>query len=155
LEPPNTASQNTITFSNLNVHVQDNNVVVTPKTGSPFTLSTDELMLVLTGTMPAGLSGKLSPAECEEFLKFVNHKMQRLSPLKWFTEDKKPKFVPYRCAKDYLLVYPHVITEYSGLMHQFTDEYWLRDAEGTIASNIEKAGTGMIKPRQIREAVES
>jgi len=71
LKPPNTASQNTITFSNLNVHVQDNNVVVTPKTGSPFTLSTDELNLIAEGTIPTGLAGKISEAELKQLLDFA------------------------------------------------------------------------------------
>jgi len=78
-----------------------------------------------------------------------------LDPISWFTDGENPTFKPFLCAKDYLTVYPDVISEYSGLIHQFTGKYWLKDAEGTIASNIEKAGTGIIKPRQIQEALES
>jgi len=84
-----------------------------------------------------------------------NEGADTLNPGAWFTEGKKPKFVPYNCARDYLRVFPHVITEYSGLIHQFTGKNWLKDAEGTIQSNIENAGVGNIKPRQIQEAIES
>jgi len=79
-----------------------------------------------------------------------------LNPDAWFTgENEARKFVPHLCAKDYLRAYPHVVTEYSGLIHQFTGTHWLRDAEGVIYSTIENAGKGLIRPRQISEAVES
>ena len=79
-------------------------------------------------------------------------KAAKLDPDSWFSEKT---FVPYLCAQDYLRVFPHVVTEYLGTMHQFTGRYYLQDAEGTIRTNIEKAGTGMVKPRSISEAIES
>jgi hypothetical protein len=79
-----------------------------------------------------------------------------MNPDNWFSYDEKtPRFVPYNCAMDYLRVFPHVVTEYRGTMHQFTGKYFLKDAEGTIRTNIEKAGSGVIKPRDISEALES
>jgi len=78
-----------------------------------------------------------------------------LDPISWFTDGENPTFKPFLCAKDYLSAYPDIITEYSGVIHQFTGRFWLRDAEGTIRTNIESAGVGAIKPRQIQEAVES
>ena len=79
-----------------------------------------------------------------------------LNPQNWFSEDEKnPHFVPYNCAVDYRRVFPHVVTEYMGTMHQFTGKYYLKDAEGTIRTNIEKAGTGIIKPRDINDAIAS
>jgi len=79
-----------------------------------------------------------------------------LRPDAWFTgEDEAKKFVPYLCAKDYLRAYPHVVTEYSGLIHQFIGKHWLKATEGFVYSTIENAGKGLIRPRQISEAVES
>jgi len=78
-----------------------------------------------------------------------------LAPSMWFTDDETPKFIPYNCAKDYLRVFPHIVTEYSGVIHQFAGKFWLRDAEGFAKSSIEKAGDGTIRPRQIQEAIES
>ena len=79
-----------------------------------------------------------------------------LTPQNWFLEDEKnPHFIPYNCAMDYLRVFPHVVTEYMGTMHQFTGKYYLKDAEGTIRTNLETAGTGIIKPRDISDAVAS
>ena len=79
-------------------------------------------------------------------------KAASLDPDSWFSEKT---FVPYLCAQDYLRVFPHVVSEYLGTMHQFTGKYYLQDAEGTIRTNIEKAGTGIVKPRSISEAIES
>ena len=80
----------------------------------------------------------------------------KLSPQNWFSEDEKnPHFVPYNCAMDYFRVFPHVVTEYNGTMHQFIGKYYLKNAEGTIRTNIETAGTGIIKPRDINDAVTS
>jgi len=78
-----------------------------------------------------------------------------LNPDAWFTGEENPKFVPFLCAQDYLRVFPHVVTEYGGLMHQFTGKFWLKSAEGFAKSSIEKAGDGTIRPRQIQEAIES
>lgn len=78
-----------------------------------------------------------------------------LDPDKWFRGEKVSIFVPYQCAKDYLRVFPNVITEYRGTIHQFTGRFYLKDAEGTIKTNIENAGTGRIKPKDIHDAVES
>jgi hypothetical protein len=78
-----------------------------------------------------------------------------IDPSAWFTDDKNPVFEPYLCAKDYLRIYPHVITEYNGTMHQYVEKYWLKDSEGLTKTKIEEAGRGAIKPRQILEAVES
>ena len=79
-----------------------------------------------------------------------------LNPQNWFSDDEKnPRFVPYKAAKDYLRVFSHVITEYRDTMHQFTGKYYLKDAEGTIRTNIENAGAGIVKPRDINDGVES
>ena len=79
-----------------------------------------------------------------------------LNPQNWFSDDEKnPRFIPYKAAKDYLRVFPHVITEYRDTMHQFTGKYYLKDAEGTIRTNIENAGAGIVKPRDINDGVES
>jgi len=263
VSPP--ASPNTIAFSNLKVHVQDNNVTITPNTGSPFTLSEDELNLIAGGTIPAGLSRKLNQAELKQIIEFAKsqpakagatrkkdpvlkclkilagtdeehaklrngegfkekdikignalagleklgrkqfaraQKLLRkyeaqlppelyldtmdaewttfyhaeakprvretktatqptgtgiLDPDAWFTYPyaEQPEFVPYLCAMDYLRAFPHVVAEYQGIIHQFAGKFWLRDSEGTVRSNIEHAGHGIIKPKQISEAVES
>lgn len=79
-----------------------------------------------------------------------------LNSKNWFSDDEKnPHFVPYKCAKDYLRVFPHVVTEYMGTMHQFTGKYYHKNAEGMIRTNIENAGSGIVKPRDISDAVES
>jgi len=79
-----------------------------------------------------------------------------LNPDAWFAgEDETKKFVPYDCARDYLRVFPHVVTEYGGLIHQFAGKHWLKDAEALIYTTIEGAGKGVIRPRQIGEAVDS
>jgi len=78
-----------------------------------------------------------------------------LDPSAWFADDEEKVFIPYQCAMDYRRVFPHVITEYRGTIHQFTGKAWLRDAEGLLRSAMETAGSGIIKPRQILEAVES
>lgn len=88
-------------------------------------------------------------------IKKVKNNNAELNPKSWFTDDKHAEFVPYKCARDYLRVYPHVVTEYLGTIHQFTGKYYLKNAEGTIRTNIENAGAGIIKPKNINEAVES
>jgi hypothetical protein len=64
-------------------------------------------------------------------------------------------FIPYNCAMEYLRVFPHVVTEYLGTMHQFTGKYYLKNAEGTIRTTLEKEGQGVIDPRDISDAVSS
>ncbi len=88
-------------------------------------------------------------------MKNIVKKNRGLDPARWFTNGKKPRFVPYLCAQDYLKAYPNTATEYKGTIHQFTGKHYLKDAEGTIRTTIEKAGAGKIKPRQISEALES
>ena len=79
-----------------------------------------------------------------------------LNSKNWFSDDEKNShFVSYKCAKDYLRVFPHVVTEYMGTMHQFTGKYYLKNAAGTIYTAIENAGAGIIKPRDINDAVSS
>ena len=79
-----------------------------------------------------------------------------INPRNWFSEDKEnPRFVPYNCAMDYMRVFSHVITEYMDVMHQFTGKYYLKNAEGAIRTTIENAGTGIIKPRDINDAISS
>ena len=79
-----------------------------------------------------------------------------LNSKNWFSDDEKNShFVSYKCAKDYLRVFPHVVTEYMGTMHQFTGKYYHKNAEGMIRTNIENAGSGIVKPRDISDAVES
>ena len=78
-----------------------------------------------------------------------------LNPDSWFEENGGgKKFVPHLCAKDYLRVFPHVITEYvsgTGTPSQFLGNRWAKDAEGIIKSQLEQYGA--ITPRQISEAV--
>ena len=81
-----------------------------------------------------------------------------LSSENWFKSDedgKNRQFIPHLIALDYLRAYPDVLTEYEGRMHQFIGDRWLRDAEGLIASNIERAANGCIRPKQIMEGIES
>lgn len=92
----------------------------------------------------------------QEFANLTDRSPATLTPDSWFVPYKDDrKFVPYRCASDYCRVYPTVITEYKGMMHQFTGKCYLRDAEGAIKTNIENAANGAIKPYNIREAIES
>ena len=120
------------------------------------------------------LSKELDPSQTLEFLKGASvwphlSPEQRIelerelctSPLSsdnWFKQDGKgnPKeFVPHLLALDYARTYPDALAEYEGRMHQFIGNRWLRDAEGLIASNIERAANGYIRPRQIMEGIES
>jgi hypothetical protein len=120
------------------------------------------------------LSKGLDPSQTLEFMKGASiwphlSSEQRIelerelctSPLSkdnWFKLDKdgNPKeFVPHQLALDYLRVYPDVLTEYDGRIHQFIGNRWLRDAEGFIASKIERTADGSIRPRQILEGIES
>lgn len=81
-----------------------------------------------------------------------------LNPENWFKSDENGKikmFIPHLLALDYNRVFPDVLTEYSGRMHQFIGKFWLKDAEGLIKSNIELASDGCIRPRQILEGIES
>lgn len=84
-----------------------------------------------------------------------NQQINGLNPLDWFSDEKNPHFVPYKCAMDYLRVFPHVVTEYRGTIHQFTGKYYLKNAEGTIYTAIENASAGIVKPRDIKDAVSS
>ena len=120
------------------------------------------------------LSKGLDPSQTSEFMKGSDiwahlSAQQKIeleqalcdSPLSienWFKSDEDGKirqFIPHLLALDYLRAYPDVLTEYEGRMHQFIGDRWLRDAEGLIASNIERAANGCIRPRQIAEGIES
>ena len=129
---------------------------------------------VLKKVTEHALSKGLDPSQTSEFMKgsdiwahlSAQQKIELeqalcdspLSSENWFKSDEDGKirqFIPHLLALDYLRAYPDVLTEYEGRMHQFIGDRWLRDAEGLIASNIERAANGCIRPKQIMEGIES
>jgi P4 family phage/plasmid primase-like protien len=147
--------EHSILNENISIHREDHNVVITLSSGPPIRLTPEETKLLAAGTIPAGLNEKLTAAEISALLEFIKPDTDHLKPENWFTDEKETAFKPYLCASDYLRVFPHVVTEYKGTIHQFTGRCWLKDASGLVATTIEEAGRGTIKPRQISEAIES
>ena len=73
----------------------------------------------------------------------------------FFTQDDAHRFVPHFAAREYLRIYPHVLTEYKGTIHQFVGNHWLKDGEGAIRSIMETASAGLIKSNNIRDTLDA
>lgn len=87
--------------------------------------------------LPTGIKHKysklISELENSESYATMSKDNHKLNYGDWFEDGK---FIPGKAANDYLEVYPDVITEYSGVTHQFTGSFWLADAKPYILRNI-------------------
>ena len=95
--------------------------------GREFQIAAEEMSMIRQDSaLPSGLRASLAQAGISESAvieaaRAMSGNSTGLSPNMWFVPAAKGlKFIPYNCARDYLNVFPHVITEYQNTMHQFT-----------------------------------